>query len=256
MKLFERNRNLSAFTLIEMLVVIAIIALLAALIVPGVASARRKADSITCCSNLRQMATAVNTYSVDHEDALPPGPSSSTSPLYLRRSHRASYTTDTKVDGAPSQQIAYHTAAYLGLSRPDSTVRFCPMMRCPAAWKKADPATQTQVNFVNYCVGRGASIGYPPFGDSTTRLPILISDAVDRPGVSSLGSPLSGSPIGPSKLWMLTDSDKQDDPGHVPQADLLDNPAHLDRRNIVYFDNHVSTIPVSTLTVDSPTYGL
>jgi prepilin-type processing-associated H-X9-DG protein len=55
---------------------------------------------------------------------------------------------------------------------------------------------------------------------------------------------------------LLTDSDQKNDPGHTPQADLLDAPAHLDQRNIVYFDNHVSTIPYSALTVDDPPYGL
>jgi prepilin-type N-terminal cleavage/methylation domain-containing protein len=60
-----------AFTLIEMLVVIAVIAILAALIFPVLSSAKKRADRITCVNNLRQINAGVLMYAHDNADTLP-----------------------------------------------------------------------------------------------------------------------------------------------------------------------------------------
>jgi prepilin-type N-terminal cleavage/methylation domain-containing protein/prepilin-type processing-associated H-X9-DG protein len=61
----------NGFTLIEMLVVMAVLAVLAALLLPVLARARASARTTTCVSNLRQLGSAFAMYAQDHDERLP-----------------------------------------------------------------------------------------------------------------------------------------------------------------------------------------
>ena len=67
-----RRRAIShAFTLIELLGVIAIIAILMALMMPSIARAKMKANQVSCLNKMRQLTLAATMYVNDHDDELP-----------------------------------------------------------------------------------------------------------------------------------------------------------------------------------------
>ncbi|HUA38447.1 MAG TPA: prepilin-type N-terminal cleavage/methylation domain-containing protein [Candidatus Sulfopaludibacter sp.] len=66
-----------AFTLIELLMVMGIIAILAALLLSAISHAKGSAHAITCRNNLRQWGTATQLYAAANGDLLPPDGTSS-----------------------------------------------------------------------------------------------------------------------------------------------------------------------------------
>src|SRR5262245_9340034 len=71
---FRSHASVTAFSLVELLVVIVIIAILAALLLPTLGKAKDRARQTQCASNLRQIVLSAVLYVEDHEDTFPAQP--------------------------------------------------------------------------------------------------------------------------------------------------------------------------------------
>lgn len=67
----NHNFTRHAFTLVELLVVIGVIGILAALLLPTLASSKVKARQANCISNMRQIGLAIRMYADDFQDKVP-----------------------------------------------------------------------------------------------------------------------------------------------------------------------------------------
>lgn len=96
-----------AFTLVEMLVTIAIIAVLVGLLLPGLGLARESARKTACVANVRSLGQAMTFYAGDHGDRLPNSnvpdmwvPDSTSAMVLVRLNDR--YLNQPKVFHCPS----------------------------------------------------------------------------------------------------------------------------------------------------------
>src|SRR5688500_593553 len=67
------RRRRSAFTLVELLVVIGIIAILVGILLPTLSRARESANKTACLSNMRELGNAFRLYAAGNKDAIPIG---------------------------------------------------------------------------------------------------------------------------------------------------------------------------------------
>ncbi len=68
----SRRRSQAGFTLVELLVVVTIISILAAMLLPALQRAREQAEKTLCQSNVRQIGVAFSLYTGDWSSFLPP----------------------------------------------------------------------------------------------------------------------------------------------------------------------------------------
>lgn len=112
MKLRPRASQ-KGFTLIELMIVIAIIAILAAVLVPNFIRARAQGQLTACKSNLRNIATAIEMYAVDN-GARYPNSVGILTPNYIRT-----------IPECPTASSETYSSGYTASTSPDNFNFFC-----------------------------------------------------------------------------------------------------------------------------------
>lgn len=111
----------AAFTLVELLLVVAVLAILAALATPALARAKSRVHDGTCLHHLRQWGLATQMYALEQEDFLPPdgtpnpGPSSTNHGWYI--------ALPRQLGLAPYHAMPWRTNA---AANPGGTLWLCP----------------------------------------------------------------------------------------------------------------------------------
>jgi prepilin-type N-terminal cleavage/methylation domain-containing protein len=117
------------FTLVELLVVVAIIALLVSLLLPALGGARAAAKRATCASNLRQLGVAIYEYAGEERGFIPRGPDP-LAPFDLSSNQMA--TNQLWIGEGTPQMPAAHPQQYMGQGQllrricPQPAAFFCP----------------------------------------------------------------------------------------------------------------------------------
>ncbi len=144
----RKTHNRHAFTLVELLVVIGIIALLIAILLPALGRVRQQAVGVACLSNLRQMALATMDYVARHRGQFPSSLYSASEPGAVV-AYGWDYTTRTDLlTGARSQSP--------GLIW--SGMREIKVQQCPAFDGRSNttiPEPHTGYNYNTSYIGRG-----------------------------------------------------------------------------------------------------
>ena len=131
------------FTLIELLIVVAIIAILAALLLPALNKAKRSALTADCASQLRNISYAYLQYTVDYQDWLPG--------VYAPPGNQGQEGI-TRNDGTPF----VHLRLYLN-AKSIFTTKFanCPQRRPDVAKGYDNPASGSWITYAyNNLIGR------------------------------------------------------------------------------------------------------
>jgi len=242
---------ISSFTLIEMLVVIAIIAILAGLLLPALARAREESRRKSCDSNLGQIVKACTTYQEPNGDFFPAFlqgawigvPFSSAAPTAILSGVQATSTTCLYLNGADNTFQPMPSLAVLYPAYVDNVKVF----GCPST------PDRPLIAFRYYNGCRHTCFGFMPDPNETG----TITNNSDPAGYT--GNEVAGTTkcsyfydeltnfrdIGPGQA-IACDADGQtwltQAGKHPPYAASWARPAksnHDNGQNIMYFDGHV-----------------
>jgi prepilin-type N-terminal cleavage/methylation domain-containing protein/prepilin-type processing-associated H-X9-DG protein len=166
-------KKTSAFTLVELLVVISIIAVLISMLLPAIANARDSAKAAICENNLRSIVTLSSVYANDHQDTMAPavglGPTTRVMPYLCSdlSSTAVGYTTGYSVSIMDLLDVyAVNIAPGASVPMNHSGMWYCPADR---RWGTGGPASTTTPREVTYAM----NVYFSYFIDVTNGVPVV-----------------------------------------------------------------------------------
>ncbi len=224
----EAKSGRSAFTLTELLLVIAIIAILAALLLPVLNLSRLSAQSVKCMSNLRQLGVAAELYWDDNGG-------NCFRYVFAPTNYGAIYWFGWIGPGPEGQRpfdLSYG-ALYPYLN--GSNVRLCPSLGYALSLfkLKADGV----VFSYGYNFYLAVPIGKPPINVSKIRQPAQTALIADAAQVNNFQAPASPSNPMLEEWYYLDLETNYSNANNYPNGHFR----HSQRANVVFCDSHVGS---------------